>query len=57
MVDGEVLVRYGVLVDGGREKENEIIRHAQAAIRGIRERCKAKGSDIKGKLKGGWTSV
>ncbi|KAL4863072.1 hypothetical protein BDV12DRAFT_206822 [Aspergillus spectabilis] len=57
MLDGEILVRDGVLVDGGREKETEIIRHAQVAIRGIRERCSAKGNEIKGALKGRWTSV
>ncbi|KAL4862691.1 hypothetical protein BDV12DRAFT_190246 [Aspergillus spectabilis] len=37
MVDGEILVRDGVLVDGGREREMEIVRNAQVAVRGIRE--------------------
>ncbi|KAL4876324.1 hypothetical protein BJY04DRAFT_200032 [Aspergillus karnatakaensis] len=57
MVDGKILVRDGVLEDGGREKEMEIIRHAQVAAREIRERCKAKGNNIKGGLKAGWVTV
>ncbi|KAL4970480.1 amidohydrolase [Aspergillus stella-maris] len=57
MVDGEVLVRDGVLVNGGREKEMEIVRSAQGAARGIRERCREGGNLVEGKLKCGWLSV
>ncbi|RDW90062.1 amidohydrolase family protein [Aspergillus mulundensis] len=57
MVDGVVLVRDGLLVDGGRRKEREIVREAQKAIRGIRARCHANGSTIEGRLKCGWTNV
>ncbi|PWY74306.1 hypothetical protein BO70DRAFT_388957 [Aspergillus heteromorphus CBS 117.55] len=39
MVDGRVLVADGVLVDGGREKEREIVHQARMASRGIRGRC------------------
>ncbi|KAL4948063.1 hypothetical protein BDW69DRAFT_189615 [Aspergillus filifer] len=57
MVDGEVLVRDGMLVDGGKEKEMEIVRSAQVAARGIRERCRDGGSVVEGKLKCGWNSI
>jgi cytosine/adenosine deaminase-related metal-dependent hydrolase len=57
MVDGRILVRNGELVDGGREKEQEIIQFAQTAIRGIRSRCNEAGSPIEGRLKCGWTSI
>ncbi|KAL3473681.1 hypothetical protein BJX99DRAFT_261082 [Aspergillus californicus] len=48
MVDGQILVRDGDLVDGGREKQRAIIQHAQTAVRGIRDRCNAKGHEIGG---------
>jgi cytosine/adenosine deaminase-related metal-dependent hydrolase len=57
MVDGQILVRNGELVDGGREKEKEIIQCAQTAIRGIRNRCKEAECPIEGRLNCGWTSI
>ncbi|KAJ0426674.1 guanine deaminase [Aspergillus carlsbadensis] len=57
MVDGQILVRNGELLDGGREKETQIIQCAQTAIRGIRQRCKEAGMSIEGTLKCGWTSI
>jgi cytosine/adenosine deaminase-related metal-dependent hydrolase len=57
MVDGRILVRNGELVDGGREKEQEIVQFAQTAIRGIRSRCNEAGSPIEGRLKCEWTTI
>ncbi|KAL2831362.1 hypothetical protein BJY01DRAFT_226613 [Aspergillus pseudoustus] len=57
MVDGEILVRNGTLVHGGREKEREIIQCAQSAVKGIRSRSQEAGSKIEGTLKCGWTNV
>ncbi|KAL3462277.1 hypothetical protein BJX64DRAFT_288608 [Aspergillus heterothallicus] len=57
MVDGEILVRKGELVQGGRERERDIIQCAQAAVKGIRVRCKESGSPIEGTLRDGWTNV
>ncbi|KAL4939495.1 hypothetical protein BDV06DRAFT_224970 [Aspergillus oleicola] len=57
MVDGEVLVRDGELVNGGREKERDIVRNAQIAVRGIRNRCKEGGSLVEGRLMCEWTCV
>ncbi|BDD57656.1 hypothetical protein MPDQ_007235 [Monascus purpureus] len=60
VVDGEILVKDGVLVHGGREKEKEILRCAQLAAKGIRQRCNETRNGhgiIRGKLASGWTYV
>ncbi|KAL2843542.1 hypothetical protein BJX68DRAFT_270041 [Aspergillus pseudodeflectus] len=57
MIDGQILVRDGELVHGGREKEREIIQCAQTAIKAIRSRCKEAGTPIEGTLSSGWTSI
>lgn len=57
VVDGRIVVMDGMLVDGGRVKEMDIIGKAQQAARGILQRCNAnlgKWQRIGGWLKGRW---
>lgn len=62
VVDGKVLVKDGILVDGGLDKEIEILGFAQMAVKGIVRRCNDTGTglghhEIKGKLAPGWKYV
>lgn len=58
VVDGRILVKDGQLVDGGKDKETDIIVKAQQAARGIRQRCNQSRADerkIGGRLRRGWS--
>ncbi|GAM44095.1 hypothetical protein TCE0_060r19442 [Talaromyces pinophilus] len=60
VVDGRIVVMDGLLVDGGRVKEMDIIGKAQRAARGILQRCNAdrgEGERISGRLRKDWTYV
>lgn len=59
MVDGKILVENGTLVDGGPEKEAEIVRHSQQAVQGILRRCNAReGSrEVTGTTGVGWKNL
>ena len=59
VVDGKVLVENGVLVQGGRAKEMEIVHFAQQAVKGILQRCNEarNGTEIRGKLAPRWKYV
>ncbi|GES56828.1 guanine deaminase [Aspergillus terreus] len=59
MVDGKILVDNGDLVDRGQQKEQEIVRSAQDAVRGILARCNASREEncqVKGTMGTGWTT-
>lgn len=60
VVDGRIVVMDGLLVDGGRVKELDIIGKAQRAARGILQRSNAdRGEDQKigGRLRKDWSYI
>ncbi|KAF9891597.1 hypothetical protein FE257_003608 [Aspergillus nanangensis] len=60
MVDGKILVDNGVLVDGGRDNEMEIVNSARQAVQGILSRCNASRdelSHIRGTTGSGWKEI
>lgn len=60
VVNGDILVEDGKLAIGGREKELEIVRMAQASVQGLLERCNAgRDDDLKvgAKLMPPWSYI